>query len=241
MSSPRISRRRLALGTAAVLALGGGVLGANAVASSGGSQYYDITVENLTSGQPISPPFIAVHNKRVDLWSTGHVASHAVAAIAEDANNAPATEIVESLRRSGTLSGETGVDAGADAPAPIGPGASQTYRVKTVSRAGQYQVSLLAMLVNTNDAFTGIDSYKLRLGKNKSKTVYLKAYDAGSEANNQAAEYIPGPVGGNPFVRDPEGNVIRHHPGIQDGVGVLTEADHSVAGNVAKVTIKRVK
>lgn len=241
MSSPRFSRRGVAVGTAALLALGGGAIGANAVASSGGNQYYDITVENLTSGQPISPPFLAVHNNRADLWSVGHPASHAVAAIAEDANNAPATEIVGLLRRSGTLSGVTGVDAGADAPAPIGPGASQTYRVKTTSRASQYRLTMLAMLVNTNDAFTGIDSYKLRLGHDKSKTVYLKAYDAGSEANNQGAEYIPGPVGGNPFVRDPEGNVIRKHPGIEDGVGVLTEAEHSVAGNVAKVTITRVK
>ena len=45
------------------------------------------------------------------------------------------------------------------------------------------------MLVNTNDAFTGLDSVKLRGGTH----VYeVGAYDAGTEVNNESASHIPG-------------------------------------------------
>jgi len=52
---------------------------------------------------------------------------------------------------------------------------------------------------------------------------YLGAYDAGSGANNEDGAFIPGPAGGNPFVRDPEGSVVTMHPGIE-GVGALDPA-----------------
>jgi hypothetical protein len=94
------------------------------------------------------------------------------------------------------------------------------------------------MLVNTNDAFTGVDSLRLR---NRKVVIHARAYDAGSEKNNQLASHIPGPVGGNPFVRDPEGELIRMHPGIQPGVGDLDPAQHGWDGPVAKITITPVK
>jgi hypothetical protein len=39
--------------------------------------------------QPLSPPLLVVHSGRADVWSVGTIASHGVAAIAEDADNAP--------------------------------------------------------------------------------------------------------------------------------------------------------
>ncbi len=222
-------------GIAAVAAVGiaGGIVAGTASGSSSPERYYDVTVENLTTGQPLSPPLIAEHNRHADVWSVGDIANHAVAAIAEDANNDPAISVLGKVRGVGVI--QTGVDEGASAPAPIGPGASQTYRVK----AEPWQrLTLLTMLVNTNDGFTGLDS--VRLGK-KRTVIMARAYDAGSEANNQLASHIPGPVGGNPFVRAPEGELVRMHPGVQAGVGDLDPAAYGWTGPVAKITINPVR
>ncbi len=231
--------KRIALGAACALAIGGGVGGAalaagpddaGQVANATGT--YDITVENLTSGQPLSPPLIVAHRPGASVWKNGSVASHVVAAIAEDANNAPALQLLRGAR--GVQVAKTGVDLGASAPAPIPPGARQTYRIRV---ADSSRLSLTTMLVNTNDGFTGLSSYRLRRG---TRTMTRPAYDAGSEKNNQDKAFIPGPVGGNPFVRDPEGRVIRQHPGLLPGVGDLTSAKHGFNRRaVAKVTVSR--
>jgi hypothetical protein len=98
------------------------------------------------------------------------------------------------------------------------------------------RLSVVTMLVNTNDAFTGLDSLRLhgdRIVRSR------RAYDAGSERNNELAAFIPGPCCGNPFVRDPEGELIRRHPGIT-GVGDLDPAVYGWEEPVAKITIERV-
>lgn len=226
----------LAIGGAAAAGLAGGS-GASEASASGydGKRTYDITVTNTTpeGSQPLSPPLLVVHNRRADVWSIGDAASHVVAAIAEDANNGPAEQLLGQVP--GVKSVETGVDEDAAGPAPIGPGASQTYRI--TARPNQ-RLSLLSMLVNTNDGFTGLDS--VRIGRNH-RSVETVAYDAGSEANNQLKSHIPGPCCGMPFVRDPEGNLISMHTGIQSGVGELDPAVYGWEGAVAKIQIKRVR
>lgn len=90
--------------------------------------------------------------------------------------------------------------------------------------------------MNTNDAFTGLDSFRPRGHK---AVLRRAAYDAGSERNNELAAFIPGPCCGNLFVRDPEGELIRMHPGIM-GVGDLDPAVYGWEEPVAKITIERV-
>ena len=51
------------------------------------------------------------------------------------------------------------------------------------------RLSVLTMLVNTNDGFTGLDSLRLR-GHDDTRSVM--AYDAGSEQNNEEIALIPG-------------------------------------------------
>lgn len=199
-----------------------------AMAAKGGkTKTWEITVENLTTGQPFSPPLAVVHKNKVDVFERGTIASHGVAAIAEDANNSVLMSALPKLR---------GVKSVATvAAAPIGPGQTATFMVKT---KGKYrQLTLLSMLVNTNDTFWGVDSYRLRGQK---RTLMKRAYDAGSEMNNESAAFIPGPVGGNPFVRDPEGDLIRLSPGVQGGADLMLGThDWNVNRPVAKITIKR--
>jgi Spondin_N len=192
-----------------------------------GARTWRVTITNLTpaGSQPLSPPLFAVHSSRADVWSVGDIATHPVAAIAEDANNAPAESALDELP------GVSDVFTGAGGPIP--PGASRTYMVAT---RGQFnRLSVVTMLVNTNDAFTGLDSLRLH---GHGTTVTTNAYDAGSEANNEDADFIPGPCCNNPFVRDPEGALIRMHGGIT-GVGDLDPDIYGWTGAVARFRIER--
>jgi hypothetical protein len=199
----------------------------------GGTQHWQVTIENLTppgpgapGSQPLSPPLFVVHSGKADVWSVGDIASHPLAAIAEDANNGPAESALAQLR------GVREVFTGAGGPIPSG--ASRAFVVET--RGKFNRLSVVTMLVNTNDAFTGLDSLRL---DGERIVRFRRAYDAGSERNNELAAFIPGPCCGNPFVRDPEGELIRRHPGIT-GVGDLDPAVYGWEEPVAKITIERV-
>lgn len=218
---------------AAVALVAAGFVTTGAAAADGGQKVWQVTIENLTppgqgapGSQPLSPPLFVVHSKKADVWSLGEIASHPIAAIAEDANNAPAESALADLR--GVREAFTGSGG------PIPSGTSRTYMLET---NGKYnRLSLVTMLVNTNDAFTGLDSYHVR---GHYAVLTRRAYDAGSERNNELAAFIPGPCCGHPFVRDPEGALIRMHPGIE-GVGDLDQAVYGWEGPVARIAIRRV-
>jgi len=101
---------------------------------------------------------------------------------------------------------------------PIPSGATRSFTVETSGKFNQF--SVVTMLVNTNDAFTGLDSLRLRGHGSSRETM---AYDAGSERNNELKSHIPGPCCGNPFIRDPEVALIAPHEGIT-GRGQLSPA-----------------
>jgi Spondin_N len=214
----------------AMVALTGGLLAVGSAAADDDgdrTRTWKVTITN-TAGpgtQPLSPPLVAVHSGTSDVWSVGELASHGVAAVAEDANNAV---LLSALPQ---LTGFKTVFTGA--AAPIGPGGSASFTVETRGRFDH--LSVVTMLVNTNDAFTGLDSLKLR-GRGEMRSTM--AYDAGSETNNELASHIPGPCCGNAFVRAPEGELIRPHAGIA-GTGDLDPALYDWDGPVAQIEIER--
>lgn len=216
--------RRIALGALVVLTATALLIPTAEGSSKKKSRSWQITITNLTGGQPLSPPLLVVHSRRADVWSLRTVANHGVAAIAEDANNT----VLESA-----LPGLPGIRSVATGPGgPIPPGASRTYTVQ--SRGNFDRLTVLTMLVNTNDAFTGLDSAHLRRGFTRS----TMGYDAGSERNNERAAYIPGPCCNNHFVRDPEGALIGMHEGIT-GRGDLSPALYDWNGPVARIQVSR--
>jgi Spondin_N len=212
-------------------ALGALVAAALLIPAAGSSpnqdRTWDVTITNLTrpGSQPLSPPLFVVHSARADVWGVGEIATHPVAAIAEDANNAPAEAAFAQLE------GVSDVFTGAGGPIP--PGASRTYTVETSGQSSR--LSVLTMLVNTNDGFTGLDSLRLR---GHGETRSTMAYDAGSELNNEEIAFIPGPCCNHPFVRDPEGALIRMHEGIT-GRGDLSPATYGWSGPVARIQVSR--
>jgi hypothetical protein len=208
------------------------MIGPAAADDDGGTEHWRVTIENLTpaGSQPLSPPLFVVHSSRADVWSVGEIASHGVAAIAEDADNSvlvSALPQVDGVKSAVTAPGEA-------MPAPIPSGGTRTYTVET---GGSFnRLSVLTMLVNTNDAFTGLDSFRPR---GRGDTLETMAYDAGSEVNNELESHIPGPCCGHPFVRAPEGNLIRMHEGIT-GRGDLDETTYDWNGAAARITIERI-
>ena len=104
------------------------------------------------------------------------------------------------------------------------------------------------MLVNTNDAITGINGVDISaLAAGDSITLRSIAYDAGTEANTEAAAHIPGPaVGGEGFnaARDDLADRVAMHTGVvsqDDGkAGSALTGQHRFDNPVAAVRIERI-
>lgn len=231
--------RRLAL-----LALSAALAALTAAATAQAApKTWHVKVTNETAQQPMSPPVWAVHDKKIDIWSSGRLASSGALPIMEDAVNAPLLTYLNGNSHVRAAAAETGDPAG-----PIPPGASREFDV-TSSGRDRY-LSMLWMLVRTNDAFTGLDSYALDRGKrkrkgrksgagNRTRTIELRAYDAGTENNNQSCAFIPGPPCNMPGVRDATAAPIGPHPGITGGDIAAYAWDTSAP--VATVEITRTK
>jgi len=200
---------------------------------------FEVTITNITSGQVLSPPIVVVHQPSVQLFTLGEAASDELAAVAEDADAAGLLALLDTLLGSG-------VDSYAVADGPLPPGHSVTLEVSSTRLTRQ--ISSAAMLVTTNDAFTGlrgVDLFGIAAQGNpffgKPAILYTPAYDAGTEANTEMCEHIPGPPCGHPFERVPEGaeGFVHIHDGIH-GLADLPASEYDWNNPVAMITIARV-
>ena len=192
---------------------------------------YEVTVTNLTNAQPVSPVAVVLHSEGA-LWEIGEPASEALEQMAEGGDN----DAIRAL---------SVVQAEASGAAPIGPGNSETISV-TIEDTTDALLSVATMLVNTNDAFTGLNAYSLaQLEVGDSWSTRARAYDSGTEANSEAAGTMPGPAdGGEGFnaMRD-DVDFVAAHPGVvssDDGLSasVLT-VQHKFDNPVVRITITR--
>ncbi len=200
-----------------------------APASAQPMQRYAVTITNVTGGQIFSPPLVVSHEGGVALFRAGQPALPELAELAEDGNpNALAA----------LLDGSEGVFATAIAEGPIMPGQSAT--VEITLRSPYTRISAVGMLVTTNDAFFALNGVQRPVGRRVGVHT-ANAYDAGSEANTESCEHIPGPPCGNGGVRVEDGaeGFVYISPGIQ-GVGDLTGAS-DWRNPVARIYIQRVR
>lgn len=210
---------------------------------------YEVTIDNLTAGQPLTPPVVATHRASTGIFTVGEPASVALKEIAENGNLAPMIaqlgadkHVSDSVAAAAPL-----VPAGLPGSAMFGDSVTLTV---TASEGAKF-LSFASMLICTNDGFTGVDS--LRLPKDVGDTVEVQSagYDAGTEVNTEDfADIVPpcqGLVGvssgepgtgtSNPALA--EGGVIHHHPGIGGGAD-LVPAVHGWTDPVAGITVERV-
>ena len=207
---------------------------------SAGSVYsYDVTITNLTTGQPMSPAIIITHGPRVSLFAGGRRASQGIKEIAEDGNPATAHAM---------LSGARGVFEAVATGAPIhrigGPGPNVLTARISGDREKRF-LSLATMLICSNDGFAGVSGVALPTSATP-VTAYAYAYDAGTERNTEAdGDIVPPCFGIGPTTGTGGGGHVgeqlnvRMHPGF-DGPRALSPKLHGWSGPVAMVSIQLV-
>ncbi|MFN0092768.1 MAG: spondin domain-containing protein [Acidimicrobiales bacterium] len=245
---PNLITRRARWAAAAAAALA--MVGAAAPAGAGGRydepRTYQVTVKSITAHQPFTPPVIVLHERGARLFKAGRPASVGVREIAENGNLDPLLAALDAH----PAVADVAVAAAGDPP-PVQPGESATVMV-TGDRWVR-RLSLVAMLICTNDGFAGLDGIAAPRQVGQTRVAYADAYDAGSERNTERfADLVPpcGPLTGvdsggqgtgmsNPALA--EGGVVRHHEGI-DGSADLTGDHHGWATDrpVLRIEITRV-
>lgn len=143
-----------------------------------------LSVTNSTHGTYFTPLLVTAHDAGTRLFQTGTAAGADLQAMAEGGDI------------SGLLVQVGGADSDtADNPALglLAPGQSVTFSLNT-DTTGNGFLSLVAMILPTNDGFVGLDSLPIPTAPG-TYTFYLNAYDAGTEAND---ELVVGAAGGAP-------------------------------------------
>ncbi|MCE9785110.1 spondin domain-containing protein [Shewanella algae] len=167
----------------------------------------EISINNLTHGNHFTPLLIAAHDGNSHLFQAGEPASSALQKMAEGGD-------ISELQQAVTAN--NGVIVANPAAGLLAPGA-KVEKVMLDSGALTH-LSLVAMLLPTNDAFVGLDGWEIPSTPG-SYTLYLNAYDAGTEAND---EQITG--GGAPGV--PGIPAAPDGMGGQNGTGVMDDSSN---------------
>jgi Spondin_N len=235
------------------LALAGAVAGLATllIVPSAVAREYEVKITNLTSGQPLTPPVVATHKPKHAVFDVGQPASVGVREIAENGNSAPLLAFLET----DPLNQFSDFVESTEGPlVPVGvPGDmmfDQSVTLTVDARRKARRLSWVSMLICTNDGMTGVDSLKLPRKEGKTRGKRTDGYDAGTEINTEDyADIVPpcqaligdssGEIGTG--VSDPalaEGEVIRHHPGIEGGSD-LDPAIHGWTDPVARIRVKR--
>lgn len=190
---------------------------------------YEVTITNLTTGQPLSPPVIATHDPSVFVFKKGQAASASLKLLAEDGKN---------LMLAGEL-GEAAAEKKVTDVVALGmgykimPGESKTFMV--AAKPGDV-LSVATMLAATNDGFTGVSGMKLD-GTAPMMTEAM-AMDAGTEQNTERMKDVPAPSMGMGMAPTTPAEPVMEHKGIT-GKGDLDKAMFGWTGPVARIEVKK--
>ncbi len=194
---------------------------------------YEVAVTNATRGQSFTPLLLVTHTSAVNVFGVGGSPSEELRELAEEWNTLPLAtllgarplEVRDVVTGSGLLT----------------PGV--TTRLEIRGGGSFDRLSLLAMLIPTNDGFVGLDGVPLPTG-DQVLTLYPLAYDAGTEQNDEACASIPGPAyaecggsGGGARAGSGEG-AVTVHAGMH-GIGDFNAARRDWRSTPAKITIQR--
>jgi hypothetical protein len=168
---------------ALVLALGLVALtqpGSNDVAQAQAAGTYMIKVTNLTPAQTFTPILAATHSADTSIFLAGTQASSQLETLAEEGNFMPLKMALEGMSSVMAVQNSMGLTT-----------AAVTKEIAIMGGGGYDRLSIVSMLIPTNDAFFGVDTALPAYGE--TKTVYAYAYDAGTEMNDESCASIPGP------------------------------------------------
>lgn len=206
----------------------------------------DVTIEiqNLTQGIYFTPIAAVAHIPDASLFEVGEQASAEIQEMAEGGSLAGIMTVVTSMSADVLAEPTAG---------PLGPTESVSGTFTTAD--GNTVLSIVAMILPSNDGFIGLDNWTIPTEAG-TYTVFLNAYDAGTEANDEiVGGGAPGTPGmpappflnlgtGGSGVTDTISNANVHiHPGnIGDddatgGASDTTNSIHRWLNPVAKVTV----
>lgn len=187
---------------------------------------YRITLTNITHSQPLSPIAVILHGKNYIAWEDGLPISNGLEILAEGGD--PTDFIQAAENDNNVFAAKTGTGV-------ILPGGNESLslRVDTSERDTIY-LTIATMLVNTNDAFGGVNAKSIsHLELGQSLILMAPAYDAGTEGNSESLASVPGPAAGGEGFNTSRDDVdfVRIHSGIissEDGLenSVLTGSHH---------------
>ena len=194
---------------------------------------YTVTLTNLTYAQPLSPLGVVLHADS-KMWMIGEASTVALEKLAEGGDNA------DFIADSAALAANSGDGV-------VLPGTASTVEVSTTDRNATF-FTAATMLVNTNDAFSGLTGVDISTMAIDDTTSWnLNVYDAGTEANTEMMGSIPGPADGGIGFDEARDDVdfVAYHSGVvsqDDGLSssVLTQA-HRFDNPAIKLTITRTK
>ncbi len=192
-----------------------GLVGFSTMAFAQSAAEYMVTITNITPGQTFTPQFVATHASNYSMFNLGAPASEAVEIMAEGGNTGPLMDEVSALATDVTT-----IDG------LLGPG--ETTSVVVTGVPGRDFISIAGMLIPTNDTFFALN--RMRLPRNGSAEMFVPAYDAGTEENDQSCANMPGPrCGGEGFSEEGGEGFVHIGNGFHD-LGDTDEGGAEVLG-----------
>jgi hypothetical protein len=203
-----------------------------------------IKIQNLTQGLHFTPIAAVAHTPDTSLFEVGEEASPEIQEMAEGGSLAGLTTIATSISADVLAEPTAG---------PLGP--TQSVSGSFMTADGNTVLSIVAMILPSNDGFIGLDNWTIPTEAG-TYTVFLNAYDAGTEANDElvgggapGTPGMPAPpfltlgTGGSGVTAAISNANIHIHPGnIGDddaagGTSDVTNSIHRWLNPVAKVTV----
>ena len=202
---------------------------------------FRVSMTNLTANQPLSPLAVVAHSEGWSPYNVGSPVSTELELLAEAGDNSDFISDAEA-------SDEVFIAASGDGVFAPG-GVSEVDIEFSEPESGTIHLSVVSMLVNTNDALTAaanLDLSEFEVGDSQSWN--LITYDSGTEANSETAASIPGPAAeGEGFneARDDIRDALHAHPGVitsADGLeGSVLDASHRWDNPSSRLVIERLQ
>ena len=204
------------------------VVAIGALATHAKPATYEIKIQNITKGQPITPTLAVAHARGFKIFELGQPASPGLAAQAQDGATDLIIDELKNNQRVGSYATSSGV---------VLPGQTDSFMLNASPRS---LVSVSAMVARTNDALVAGRNLRLPRKSGASVNYYLSVYDAGAEANTESCDHIPAPPCNNPG-QEPElaaEGFVHSHPGVF-GINNLQVLRDTFGKFAAKVTITK--
>lgn len=215
------------------------LLGLFAATTNVQAQQFTVQIENLTNGIYFTPLLVAAHDSSTKLFESGTSANASLEAMAEGGD---ISGLVSDIAGTSPTTSEN------PASGLLAPGASTTTATLNTDSTANNYLSLVAMMLPTNDGFVGLDSWEIPSTAG-TYTFTVNAYDAGTEANDELTASIPAPIdfgtgtGGTGVATSDNNTSVHIHRGSigdessTDGVSDLDNRVHRWLNPIARITV----